>query len=1025
VLGTRHFSTVEIMWMRGRVSALTLALALSAWSHGAAIAAITPCTPRQCAGRPCPALPPGFAGLPCAASAQLSVEIENRSKSAVTAMVDGELEDATATCASGDLAAYPPTPVSCAAGATCSTPIPLLRPGTWIHRLNVQVDGSDAQQQSQRRVIAASQNGVPVNVVHWVVYPVTFVSPVTGGELRDRLDQATALLAAGSATAALVTFDWSAFPGACNPQPISFGKGRTCPTTACGPTDAAYCWTASGLVLDALDRNAEPGGIVLSEADPGNDDLFRISGHGNVIRGIDLSGNPDATVQADTVAFDDAASGNRIEDVFVEGAARGDGVSAECNSRDNLVLRATIRQANDKGVKVTDGGQLLVADSCISGNDNGGIQATRGGGVTAWRNLVQLNLPGANPQDAAQNGIWARGWPLFGPSGIKTPSSVRTDANVVRFNGAQGLAATDDAVARFQNDYVAHNQYAGARVLSTAPCDVVGPDARFDGVAFVCNAATTPGGGPELSGACSTSRLPCRIGSTMCSSSETCRGTAPKGLGLGIGFGSGEFGCCDGACATPPPSACDECGTCTGACRPPLVALGAGRNAFVAQPAVPAPKAGQLIVDPGVPAVPASGNFWGDCTTSGCTPGNVSGLVATAPVATIDSGSPPRIDAVWPHRPARGDLVRIWGTGFDVFDSPGPPGCATAAPPADTCDPSNDTITGTNTVWLRLGGMTVSADVVAVTPTMLAFWMPVDCFDADGGLVVARATASSDEWPLCRVPPDCLGALDGTSCEPDGLPCTNDVCRGGACAHEPAPAGTLCRAAAGECDMPETCDGVSGECPDDRLVPTTVVCRGARDACDAPEHCDGVSAACPQDVLQPAGTTCRPSLGPCDSPGTCTGQSANCPADHLLPAGTICRPSADVCDAPETCTGSDAACPPDIRIAGCTTTTTTTLAPCGDVRCVLAAACPGFSVPVAMQKHLTKAGDLAADLETYRPKTAARRRGRACTLLAHMRAAVTKPSSTRRLKLAPPCARSLGRAIVSARDILHCRAGKP
>ena len=143
--------------------------------------------------------------------------------------------------------------------------------------------------------------------------------------------------------------------------------------TACGPADAAYCWTGSGLVLDALDRNAESGAIVLSEADPGNDDLLRISGHGNVIRGINLSGSRNATVQADTIAFDDAASGNRIEDVLVEGAGQGDGVSAQCNSHDNLVLRADIQQANDKGVKVTDGAQLLVADSCISANDNGGI----------------------------------------------------------------------------------------------------------------------------------------------------------------------------------------------------------------------------------------------------------------------------------------------------------------------------------------------------------------------------------------------------------------------------------------------------------------------------------------------------------------------------------------------------------------------------------------------------------------------------------------------------------------------------
>src|SRR5262249_10344945 len=325
-----------------------------------------------------------------------------------------------------------------------------------------------------------------------------------------------------------------------------------------------------------------------------------------------LSGNPAATVQSDTVTFDGAASGNRLEDVLVDGAGQGDGVSAQCSSHDNLVLRADIRNANDKGVKITDGAQLVIADSCVSANDNGGIQATRGGVVTALRNLVQLNFPGADANDAAQNGIWARGWPLFGPTGIKTPSSVRTDANVVRFNGAQGLAATDDAIARFHNDYVANNQYAGARVLSTAPCAVLGPSVRFDGVAFVCNAATTQMGGPQLSGACSRSKRPCRIGSTDCAPGETCRGTAPKGLGLGVGFGSGEFGCCDGGCATPPPSGCDECAACSGVCRPPAVGLGAGQNAFVAQPVV-AGTAGQLVADAGVPAVPANGNFWDDC----------------------------------------------------------------------------------------------------------------------------------------------------------------------------------------------------------------------------------------------------------------------------------------------------------------------------------------------------------------------------------------------------------------------------
>jgi len=64
----------------------------------------------------------------------------------------------------------------------------------------------------------------------------------------------------------------------------------------------------------------------------------------------------------------------------------------------------------------------------------------------------------------------------------------------------------------------------------------------------------------------------------------------------------------------------------------------------------------------------------------------------------------------------------------------------------------------------------------------------------------------------------------------------------------------VCRAAAGACDLPESCDGVSNDCPADQK--STAVCRPATGTCDVAESCDGVSNTCPADAHQPDGTTC-------------------------------------------------------------------------------------------------------------------------------------------------------------------------
>lgn len=135
----------------------------------------------------------------------------------------------------------------------------------------------------------------------------------------------------------------------------------------------------------------------------------------------------------------------------------------------------------------------------------------------------------------------------------------------------------------------------------------------------------------------------------------------------------------------------------------------------------------------------------------------------------------------------------------------------------------------------------------------------------------------------------------------DGV-CCNSACGGGAADCQacstaaggpvdgtcsPLPGTAVCRAAAGICDVAETCTGSSATCPADVLEPTSTVCRAAAGICDVAEACTGTSAACPTDQLQPTGTVCRAASGECDLAELCAGTAA-CPADLYKPNGAPC-----------------------------------------------------------------------------------------------------------------------------------------
>lgn len=153
----------------------------------------------------------------------------------------------------------------------------------------------------------------------------------------------------------------------------------------------------------------------------------------------------------------------------------------------------------------------------------------------------------------------------------------------------------------------------------------------------------------------------------------------------------------------------------------------------------------------------------------------------------------------------------------------------------------------------------------------------------------------------------------GEACD-DGNTYDGDCCSA-TCTVEPS--GTICRASIGECDIRETCDGVSPGCPTDRFALDTKVCRPRNGACDIPELCSGHAPDCPYDQLHNAGRRCRRLRGACDVVERCDGTTRACPSDGFLSAGIVCREPAGGCDTAESCSGSAVDCPEDgFRPAG-------------------------------------------------------------------------------------------------------------
>jgi cysteine-rich repeat protein len=150
----------------------------------------------------------------------------------------------------------------------------------------------------------------------------------------------------------------------------------------------------------------------------------------------------------------------------------------------------------------------------------------------------------------------------------------------------------------------------------------------------------------------------------------------------------------------------------------------------------------------------------------------------------------------------------------------------------------------------------------------------------DGVVDPGEACDDGNTLPGDCCTPTCSFEPAGAPCT-DASPCSTDACDGaGVCAHTPGNAGVICRPADGACDAPESCDGVTPECPADLAAVDGTPCDDA-DACTLDDTCR-LGA-------------CEPGTpDPCDDGNPCTRDACDTAAGcaHDATPDATCRAAA-------------------------------------------------------------------------------------------------------------------------------------
>ena len=546
---------------------------------------------------------------------------------------------------------------------SCTAPRTGLRPGRWLHRIEIP-DGEAAGRQQARRGLLLDASAGAQRVV-WPAYRSVF----TVRSLADALGCTDCL------RAALLDANIAG-----RPVLVQF-----VPDVAGAITLAAALPPLSGgkIAIDGFDADGLPYTRTIDAAGL-NAAALRITSAGNLVAGLRVAnsgGDSDTLLIEGTEANDNlldtvavlgravqacqvgAAVGCVLDGVCVvpstglpRGACGDDGIAVRDYAGaivPNVVRNADVRGAHDKGIKASDNGVVRVETSLVTGNTDGGIQATLSGQVVAVANEVRTNRGTATASGIAANGARV---------GSLAAARLDTLGNLSVDNSLRGISVRSLSLATLRDDFACGNGTLGrSDGFGLAVFDAAGRAAAVDvgGLAAVHNVS----GGVSV-------------------------GNTSDGV-----FGSAE---------TP------------------------GHNAFAfngsGDPLIPVNFRNETSH-----SLNAIGNQWEHCGDAiPCDVARVrardvfratlTSTVNVSPALATPDRSAPQITAIDPPFAAAGELVRIYGTGFDAIGGAGTT-CATVEA-ANTCRPVRG-----NCVFIDRQ----PAPVVAVTPTMLVIRAPFTC----------------------------------------------------------------------------------------------------------------------------------------------------------------------------------------------------------------------------------------------------------------------------------------------------------
>jgi len=407
-------------------------------------------------------------------------------------LVSGNLVEASCDAGERGAAAYS-TIVDCAPSVpeSCRTNVEGLRPGLWSHTVLGTGGESSGQFQAVRTLLLDRSAGI--ETLSWPLFrSVSTVSTLDDrldcrGCLREALERANEALKphliqflgslAGTITLADRLPELSAAQITVDARNLS-GLPLTRTIDADGLGRAALRITGSDNRIIGL-RIVGVGG---------DSDALVIEGagaNGNVLESLQVVGRALASCDAggrgcivDGICRVQAQSPNGVcgDDAI---AVRGDAGGAEAN----VVVDCDVSGAFDKGIKSSEGGVVVVRDSLIHDNADGGMQATLGGALEAYENTSENNRG-----TASANGIAANGPRLDGSD----PAQLTTRGNVVRGNSLRGISVRSASHAVLRDDFTCGNgDQSDGFGLALLNVDASGPTVEIRGMAVIQN----PGGG--------------------------------------------------------------------------------------------------------------------------------------------------------------------------------------------------------------------------------------------------------------------------------------------------------------------------------------------------------------------------------------------------------------------------------------------------------------------------------------------------------------------------------------------------